>query len=633
MKKTTTPKEKPSFPKVNWMVILMTVFLLYAVNMYFFSSTILKTIPYSDFLQKIDEGNIKSVTILDDKIHGVFKPSSDKKVEQFVTIAPRDSNYVEKLQSKNVIINVESKDNFLGLLASWVLPILFFYFLWKFVSQRFAGAPPGLLSMSRSKAKTNLETEVKTTFADVAGIDEAREELSEIVNFLQDPKRYTRLGGRAPKGVLLIGPPGTGKTLLARAVAGEAKVPFFSINGSEFVEMFVGLGAARVRDLFEQARREAPCILFIDEIDALGKSRAFGAFGSGANDEKEQTLNQLLAEMDGFDSSQGVIMLAATNRPEILDPALLRAGRFDRQILLSPPDQLGRFQILSVHVKKIKLDPSVDLKKIAAMTPGFSGADIANLVNEAAIVATRRNAESVFEADFAQAIERIIAGLEKKTRVMSPEEKKRVAFHELGHATVALALRVPERVQKISIIPRGFSALGYTLQRPLEDRYLLDEQELLNKISVLLGGRAAESVIFPNISTGAADDLAKASDIARSMVVQFGMSRALGLESFDVKRSPYLDPNFELSPSKVSQGTAREIDLEVKAILEKAMITSVNVILQNRDFIDKAAAELLMTETLDETRISQLWQGRTAQVTVNGSLRKNVSPQIGASNV
>ncbi len=607
MKEDQAQPKRTQDARVNWGVFALSALVIYLMNVYFLSSSAVKTIPYSEFLQKIDAGEVKSVMITDDKIYGEFNTLADNKPIQFLTVAAKDDRLVDKLYEKKVAINVEAKNPIIGFILSWLLPLVFFYFLWSFISKKMGNAPTSLLSMTKSKVKTTLETDIKTTFADVAGIEEAKEELFEIVNFLQDPKRYSRLGGRAPKGVLLVGPPGTGKTLLARAVAGEAKVPFFSINGSEFVEMFVGLGAARVRDLFEQARKEAPCILFIDEIDALGRSRALGYVGSGANDEKEQTLNQLLAEMDGFDTSEGVMILAATNRPEVLDPALLRAGRFDRQILLGNPDYEGRTEILGVHVKKIKLDTTVDLRRIASMTSGFSGADLANLVNEAAIVATRRNADSVAEKDFAEAIERIVAGLQKKTKVMSAEEKRRVAYHELGHATVALALKVPEKIQKISIIPRGFSALGYTIQRPLEDRYLLDEQELINKISVLLGGRAAEALIFSKVSTGAADDLAKASDIARSMVVQFGMSQTLGLESFDLKRAPMLQSHFDVQAPQVSEATAREMDLEVKAILENAFKSATDSLTMNRKFIELAAAKLLEVETLDEPQIAKLW--------------------------
>ena len=426
------------FSKINWLVVILNLALLYFLNYFFVTSKLIKTITYSEFLHKVEDGSLKSVIISEQKVYGEFKTVKENEPSQFVSVSPKDDNLIDRLYQKEIPFKVEPQNTIIGFALSWFFPLLIFYFFWTFISRRLGKGPQRLLSFSKSHAKSNIETDIKTTFADVAGIDEAKDELLEVVNFLQDPLRYSRLGGRAPKGVLLVGPPGTGKTLLARAVAGEAKVPFFSINGSEFVEMFVGLGAARVRDLFEQARKAAPCILFIDEIDALGKSRALGLMGSGANDEKEQTLNQLLAEMDGFDTSEGVIMLAATNRPEILDPALLRAGRFDRQILLGNPDHQGRMQILAVHVKKIKLDNSVELKNIASMTPGFSGADLANLVNEAAVVATRRNAETVLEKDFTEAIERIVAGLEKKTKLMNPHEKRRVAFHELERGAIWL---------------------------------------------------------------------------------------------------------------------------------------------------------------------------------------------------
>ena len=600
-------KNSFNFSKINWFVVALNVALIYGLNYLIVTSKLVKTISYSEFLHNLDEGSLKSVVISDQKVYGEFKSVKNSEPSQFTSVSPKDDSLIDRLYKKDIPFKVEPQNTVISFILSWALPLLLFYFFWSFISRRLGKASQGLLSLSKSHAKSNMKMDIKTTFADVAGIDEAKGELLEVVNFLQDPLRYSKLGGRPPKGVLLVGPPGTGKTLLARAVAGEAKVPFFSINGPEFVEMFVGLGAARVRDLFEQARKSAPCILFIDEIDALGKSRAFGLMGSGANDEKEQTLNQLLAEMDGFDTTPGVIMLAATNRPEVLDPALLRAGRFDRQILLGNPDHQGRTQILTVHVKKIKLDNSVDLKNIASMTSGFSGADLANLVNEAAVVATRRNAETVLEGDFTEAIERIVAGLEKKTKLMNPLEKRRVAYHELGHATVALSLNVPDKIQKISIIPRGFSALGYTIQRPFEDRFLLDELELLNKISVLLGGRAAELLFFPRVSTGAADDLAKASDIARSMVLQFGMSTTLGLESFDVKRASFLQSQFESGNSHVSQATAREIDLEVKMIMDKSFEVATKALTKNKLFIEKAVLKLLETETLEERQITKLW--------------------------
>lgn len=467
----------------------------------------------------------------------------------------------------------------------------------------------GLLPLSKSKAKIYLEKTVKTQFSDVAGVDEAKEELQEVVNFLKDQKTYSRLGGRAPKGILLVGPPGTGKTLMAKAVAGEASVPFFSINGSEFVELFVGMGAARVRDLFEQARSQSPCIIFIDELDALGKSRALGGYQGGANDEKEQTLNQLLAELDGFDSSSGVVLLAATNRPEVLDPALLRAGRFDRQVLLDNPDQRGRLLILRIHAKKVILDQGVDLEEVAALTPGFSGADLANLVNEAALIATRRNAEAIELKDFTNAVERIVAGLERKQRLISPDEKKRVAFHEMGHATVALALQCQDKVQKISIIPRGIGALGYTLQRPIEDRYLMTKSELLAKVSVLLGGRVAESQLCGDISTGASDDLVKASNIARSMITQYGMSEVLGLVAEENSGGRFLSQGPLSAPrQRFSEKTGEKIDNEVKAILEERKEVSEKIIAENEEFIRMSVAELLQKETLEAEEIQKTWE-------------------------
>lgn len=592
----------------NWWIflVLSVVILRFALNNSDYLGS--QNISYSSFIDLLNKSEVKSVTIEERHLKGELIPGEDQKKRFFSVYLPPEDKIIDRLLAKKIEIKVAESNSWLGIVLSWVLPMGLFLMIWSLISRQMGGPPQSLLSMTKSKAKTNIEVGIKTTFMDVAGIDEAKEELFEIVSFLQNPKRYSRLGGRSPKGVLLVGPPGTGKTLLARAVAGEAKVPFYSINGSEFVEMFVGLGAARVRDLFEQARKSAPCILFIDEIDALGKSRTLGVIGSGSSDEKEQTLNQLLAEMDGFDSSEGVIILAATNRPEILDPALLRAGRFDRQILLSNPDFQGRVQILKVHVKRIKLAANVDLNKLAAMTSGFSGADLANLVNEAAIVATRRDAEAVLELDFSEAIERIVAGLQKKTKFMIPSEKARVAYHELGHATVALALCIPDRVQKISIIPRGMGALGYTLQRPIEDRYLLSERELNQKIAVLLGGRAAEEIFFEEGSTGAADDLAKATEIARAMVTQFGMSGSVGLMSVELKKSQFITGLGDRLSEKVSEATNRDIDLEVKALLEKGLRVAKDSIRSHLPFVQSAATELLRIETLDEARISELWR-------------------------
>ncbi|MCB0357459.1 MAG: ATP-dependent zinc metalloprotease FtsH, partial [Bdellovibrionales bacterium] len=474
----------------------------------------------------------------------------------------------------------------------------------------------GFLSIGKSKAKIYVETKVKTTFDDVAGVDEAKVELKEVIDFLKHPESYSRLGGHVPKGILLVGPTGTGKTLLAKAVAGEANVPFFSINGSEFVEMFVGVGAARVRDLFEQARNQAPCIVFIDELDALGKSRALSAMHGGANDEKEQTLNQLLAELDGFDASTGVILLSATNRPEVLDPALLRPGRFDRQILVDNPDRQGREAILRVHIKKIKFDKEISLDSIASMTAGFSGADLANLVNEAALVATRRRASKVEEQDFTMALERIVAGLERKKRIINPEERKRVAYHEMGHATTALALSCHDKIHKVSIIPRGIGALGYTLQRPEEDRHLLAKKELETKIAVLLGGRAAEMLFFEDISSGAGDDLIKASDMARAMVTQLGMSEKLGLTTYEKESSSFLRGQIPMTVQKqpYSDETARMIDLEVRETLMNSLHQALQALREHKTFVEEGARKLLEIETLTEPQILELWnQHKTAR--------------------
>lgn len=597
--------------KINFGMMFMVLLGIIIINNYIFSSRS-ETVPYSEFLKLLDEDKITNVVITESSVRGEIKnddPKADPKdIKFFATNLAQDENLVQRLHDKNITFRSEFKDPFWRIAFAWLIPILFFYFLFNLAARGMGRGASGILSLTKSRAKIYMEKGVKTTFADVAGVDEAKDELAEIVNFLQDPTRYSRLGGRAPKGILLVGPPGTGKTLLARAVAGEAKVTFFSINGSEFVEMFVGLGAARVRDLFEQARSQAPCLLFIDEIDALGKSRAFGVIGGGGNDEKEQTLNQLLAEMDGFDSSEGVIMIAATNRPEVLDQALLRAGRFDRQVLLSPPDQVGRLQILKVHVKRITLDPNLDLNHIASLTSGFSGADLANLVNEAAIVATRRNADFVVEDDFTQAIERLIAGLEKKSKVMNEKEKRRIAYHEMGHATVALALSTTDKVHKVSVIPRGMGALGYTIQRPTEDRYVLDEDELFDKIAVLLGGRCSEQIFCEKISTGASDDLAKATDLARAMVTQFGMSKKIGMVTLENKRSAFLQSPFESSGKLLSERTASDVDQEVRAILDHCFARATESLNRNKTFIEEAVKILQVSETLNEHALMDLWK-------------------------
>jgi cell division protease FtsH len=465
----------------------------------------------------------------------------------------------------------------------------------------------GFIAVGKSKARVYVETDTKVTFDDVAGVDEAKDELREIVDFLKNPERYGRLGGRMPKGVLLVGPPGTGKTLLARAVAGEAGVPFFSISGSEFVEMFVGVGAARVRDLFQQASQKAPAIIFIDELDALGRARGFGPYGGG-HDEKEQTLNQLLVELDGFDPRSGLVLLAATNRPEILDPALLRAGRFDRQVLVDRPDKKGRIDILKVHMKKAKLATDVDPEKVAALTPGFTGADLANLVNEAALLATRRGADSVTMEDFNNAVERIVAGLEKRNRLLNPREREVVAHHEMGHALVALSLPGTDPVHKVSIIPRGVGALGYTIQRPTEDRFLMAREELENKMAVLLGGRAAEHIIFGHLSTGAADDLAKVTDIARAMVMRYGMDPKLGHVSYESERSPFLGENVPMAPRerRYSDDTAHDIDEAVRRIVNSAFDRTVAILTRRRATLEHGARKLLEKETLGEDDLKAL---------------------------
>jgi cell division protease FtsH len=494
----------------------------------------------------------------------------------------------------------------LSTVLGWVLPPLLFVGVWlaasRFMGGGRGGLGGGLLSVGRSRAKLVAETDIKVSFDDVAGVEEAKAELHEIVDFLKTPEEFSRLGAHIPRGVLLVGPPGTGKTLLARAVAGEAGVPFFATNGAEFVEMFVGVGAARVRDLFEQARKAAPCIIFIDELDALGRAR--GASPMQGQDEKEQTLNQLLAEMDGFDRSVAVVLLAATNRPEILDPALLRAGRFDRQVLVDRPDKIGRVQILRVHVKQIVLGPDVDLEGVAALTPGFTGADLANLCNEAAVRATRRRADAVAMEDFSESVERIVAGLEKRSRVLIARERRIVAYHEMGHALVAMAIPGTDPVQKVSIIPRGIAALGYTMQHPTEDRFLMGRVELEAKMAVLMGGRAAEILIGPDVSTGAADDLARATDIARGMVQRFGMDAGLGPVAWDTEQGQFLDsPGAFWRPRRYSEETSREIDQAVRALLQRALARAEGILRANRAVLDEGAAKLLAQESLSGDEI------------------------------
>ena len=565
---------------------------------------IVATIPYSQFQKQVREDKVERVLVAGDQISGEYKQPIDGK-KRFATTRVA-SDVATELDQHGVEYAGRYEHGLLPLIFSWVVPIALFYGLWVFLGRRMArqlGGPGGLLSIGKSKAKVYVETDTKVTFADVAGVDEAKDELREIVRFLREPKAYGRLGARMPKGVLLVGPPGTGKTLLAKAVAGEAGVPFFFISGSEFVEMFVGVGAARVRDLFEQARAKAPAIIFIDELDALGRARtSLSGFGGG-HDEKEQTLNQLLAELDGFDPSMGIVLLGATNRPEVLDPALLRAGRFDRQVLVDRPDRRGREAILKVHTRKVKLAPALKLDQVAALTPGFSGADLANLVNEAALAATRRGAEEIRMDDFNVAVERIVAGLEKKNRLLNPREREIVAHHEMGHAVVASALPGTDAVHKISIIPRGIGALGYTIQRPTEDRYLMTREELENKMAVLLGGRAAEHVIFGHLSTGAADDLSKATDIARNMVTRFGMGRPLGPVTYESEPNAFLGP-MAGTTRLYAEETAREIDVAVREIVDAAFERARAILTRNRPILEEGAKALLAKETLADAELS-----------------------------
>jgi len=602
--------EQPSGHESWWITAVILAVVLGGTLVYLSRQTVdaTTTIAYSEFLTKVASGAINEVTIVGDEIVATGPNEANlPRPNRYRTVSMEDPGLVSRLEAQGVKFRRELPHSWYSGLFSWLLPLLIFYAFWSFILRRAAGAQPGILAMTKSKARMYMETEITTTFADVAGIDEAKGELEEIVNFLREPVRFARLGGRMPKGVLLVGPPGTGKTLLARAIAGEAGVPFFSINGSEFVEMYVGLGAARVRDLFKDTKKHAPCILFIDEIDALGKSRALGLGHLSANDEKEQTLNQLLAEMDGFDPREGVVLLAATNRPEILDAALLRAGRFDRQILVALPDQAGRRQILAVHLKHIKAASTLPADHIAALTPGFSGADLANLVNEAALVATRRGADAVTESDFTIAIERIVAGLEQRSRLMHPDERRRIAVHEMGHATVALALGTTDKVHKISIIPRGMGALGYTLRRPTEDRYVQVRSELLSKLSVLLAGRAAECEILGEPSTGAADDLAKATSLARSLVSTLGMSDKLGLAVLEDQQALYLTPT-TASPAVAGIGstTADLVAQEIRQLLQDAYLRATSLITANRPLVEAGVAKLLERETLDEREIAAL---------------------------
>lgn len=602
--------------KNQWNVgywIFAFVFLLMLQNYWQVARTV-EPVPYSEFEKALEEGRVAEVLVSDRTVTGRLK-SPDSSGKTTIVATRVEPELADRLSRYDVRYTRVVENTWLRDILSWILPAVAFFGVWFFLFRRFADKQGmgGFLSIGKSRAKVLVEKNTGVTFADVAGVDEAKAELVEIVDFLKHPQDYGRLGARIPKGVLLVGPPGTGKTLLAKAVAGEAGVPFFSISGSEFIEMFVGVGAARVRDLFEQARAKAPAIIFIDELDALGRARGAGG-PMGGHDEREQTLNQLLTEMDGFDSSVGLIILAATNRPEILDQALLRSGRFDRQVLVDRPDKRGRLEILKVHVKKVTLASEVDLEQVAALTTGFSGADLANLVNEAALAATRRKAQAVELQDFTTAIERIVAGLEKKNRVLNPKERETVAYHEMGHALVALSLPGTDPVHKISIIPRGIGALGYTLQRPTEDRFLMTRADLENKIAVLLGGRAAEKLVFGELSTGAADDLARATDIARDMITRFGMDEGLGYVAYEAQRPRFLDvPELAHGGLQVAETTQARIDQTIRDIVMGVFARAYRILETNRAVLERCARELLARETLDENDIRQLTQGLQRQ--------------------
>jgi cell division protease FtsH len=602
----------PKTKHAPWFIAAVLL-LAFAVQFLLVQGRPVEHIAYSEFLAKLREGQVESVAVSRNFVQGSYRVPGPAGHVRFHA-GRVDSGLAEELGRAGVRFESTQEGSFLSDLLSWIAPSLAFLAIWLFVIPRLGGGGGGggglgggLMSIGRSRARTHLEADTGVTFADVAGVDEAKEELAEIVAFLKDPVRYGRLGARIPRGILLVGPPGTGKTLLARALAGEAGVPFFSINGSEFVELFVGVGAARVRDLFERARQHAPAIVFIDELDALGRARGM-AGGLGGHDEKEQTLNQLLSELDGFDTSAGVVLLAATNRPEILDPALLRAGRFDRQVLVDRPDKHGRIQILGVYLRKVSLAADVAAEEIAALTPGFTGADLANLVNEAALLATRRGAAAVARDDFTSAVERIVAGLEKRNRILNPAERRAVAHHEMGHAIVAMSLPGCDPVHKVSIIPRGVGALGYTIQRPTEDRFLMSRPELEAKMAVLMGGRAAEVIVLGEASTGAADDLARATDIARAMVARYGMDPALGHVRYEDEGSRLLPqvPGFPVARRDYSEATAREIDEAVRRLLEAAFARATELLEARRAALERGAALLLEHETLAGPELAAL---------------------------
>jgi cell division protease FtsH len=605
----------PGLPFSFWYVLVAIGFLLVIQNVLF--ARPLEQLPYSEFKTYLRQERIEDVQISTHTIRGILRPSTSEKAPplRFMTVRVDDPELVQELETHHVKYTGQYDSDLVKTLLSWIVPMVFLFILWGFLSRRL-GPGQGVMNFGKSRARIYAERETGVTFADVAGADEAKEELQEIIDFLRYPQKYAALGGRIPKGVLLVGSPGTGKTLLARAVAGEAAVPFFSLSGSDFVEMFVGVGAARVRDLFKQAQEKAPCIVFIDELDAVGKARGINPIQQ--NDEREQTLNQLLAEMDGFDPRKGVIILGATNRPEILDPALLRAGRFDRQVVVDRPDLQGRLHILKIHAKKVRLGRDVDLQIIAARTPGMVGSDLANVINEAALLAARYGKDAVTMDELDKAIDRVMAGPEKKSRVMAPEEKRRVAYHESGHALVAESLPTADPVRKVTIIPHGVAALGYTQQLPTQDRYLYTKEELLDRITVMLGGRAAEEVVFHDISTGAQDDLQRVSEMARRMVTEFGMSEHLGPYAVEQARQPlFLDGGYQ-SSKHYSEATAERIDQEAQTMVEHMYQRARHILESHRDKLEALAQYLLEHEVIDQASLAMLL----------GDLRSGQQPQL-----
>ena len=600
-------EKKPLKTQFNFPVwyILIAAFVFMSLSSYLFNPVV-GNISYSEFKELVRDGRIESCQITSSLIKGTLKVEDyrSEKKKTFVTARVDDPELVKELEAQGVKFSGNYENTWLQqFLFAWIIPIGIFFLIWRFVFKKM-GPTGSVMSFGKSKGRIYAQEDLKFSFDDVAGIDEAKEELQEVVEFLKTPHKFTNLGGRIPKGVLLVGVPGTGKTLLAKAVAGEAGVPFFSISGSEFVEMFVGVGASRVRDMFGQAAQKAPCIIFIDELDAIGKTR--GSNPVGGHDEREQTLNQLLVEMDGFDTNTGVIIMSATNRPETLDPALLRPGRFDRQVVVDRPDLNGREAILVIHSKGVRLDENVELKSIAAMTPGFVGADLANIINEAALLAARRNKDNVGMNEIEEAIERVMAGLEKKKRLISKKEKEIVAYHECGHALVASTLKTTDKVKKISIIPRGVAALGYTLQLPTEDRYMMTREELTDRISVLLGGRIAEEIIFDEMSTGAQNDLEKASDIARRMVKYYGMSDKLGIVTFEPEnKSAFMGWGMG-SNKDYSEETARDIDIEVKKIIDDTYAKTREMLEKQKPMLIKLSKILMEKEVIEEEELKKI---------------------------